>query len=763
MRRLSGVGVLLWCALVASPASGQLTLLGGDSFEQAVLDIVSDCENPLFNPGTLLPPGSISYVGAGSSVSQATMLASPPTQHMTPMSRALSGATACPGGTETTPGTLDARGQQLLIALDGIVVLHANPAHLGGDLSTDVGTFQCPDAILPGDAPLTINVPGCNATDGCNASGNYTFNSWKEVLAMLYGGQNHLSAQSQLLPNSAHCSVTIAQTCATDGDCPPPEEFGPIETCVYAGRRRNPARINCASPVRKFLADNWGALFANGSTANCGYGAPPAGSTQSQCLKLKHAFRLGDTSGTTELFASLTGLIPIPAFSTKINGTGPNNCQEAFDGANATTNPFCNAGPDPMNKGWADYRDLDPIRRIADSTNAPRTGLEQVAEGGIAPVNIPPVRGNDNRADPTLIPVELPEHGGSQSNWGPDLSTTQAAFLANEDADLALRKGLGLVLPIEIPGNYRIFGDSTYWDASNDPGVTPVLCDLGVVAGSIITAPKLGQFPACPGGAGSGNCLLPVHKDPFNGALNFNCLSDTPVPAKVPLKDERYFNTAVFNTAGKLVKDNFCNPNLTAAPLNCSCAGQARPVSAWFRLHVNRATDLGGVNLRGPVNPSTNVNGGFPTANGCVNHGSAYQLGCLVAANPCSVGFGGRSAVDQVAFQPVNNFAYQLGGDPGGIVGSLTSTGSTLPATNNHVLALLDPLATDVYPMARRIFVSRWVDPANAETSMTNFSNEETLFQCFANDSITTPEITLDNLVAIPGGPRIDNLCPNNR
>ena len=747
MRKLlAGATVVLFGASAASTASAQLALKGSDTLEDVARGVITDCSDVTKNPppGTLLPAGSITYAGGGSGTGQGAMLAAPPTQHIAPMSRALNGTTACPVTPPATQGTLDTiRGQQLLIGLDAVVVLHANWLHFGGDLSTDAGN-QCQDAITADGNPLLINIPGCT-TDGCSPTGDYTFGSWKEVLAMIYGGQNNVTAQAQLLANSGHCSVTTATACTTNANCVAPE------TCVFTtGRLRNAARINCASPVRKFLADNWGTLFES-NTANCGYGPPPAGSTQPECLKLKHAFRRGDSSGTTDTFVTLTGMIGIPVLSTKINGTGPNNCQEAFDAVNATASPFCNGGAQPGTKGWTDYADLDPIRRIADSTNAPRTGLEQIAEGGVAPVNIPPVRWNDNRVDPTTVLVELPEHGGSQTNWGPDLATTQAIFTANEDADLALRKGLGLVLPIEIPTNYAD-ESVAYWAASASPtGQLPVVCDPGVFAGSLITAAKLGQFPACPGGVGFGNCLLPVHKDPVSGALNFNCISDIPVPAKSPLKDERYFNTAVFNSAGKLVKDNFCNPNLTAAPLNCSCAAQARPVSAWFRLHVSRATDLGGVNHRGPLNPSTAP---FPTANTCKQFTSTDQIGCLVAANPCSIGFAGREGADKLAPGPVNNFAYRLG------------AGTLLPPTTDHIVSLLnpDPAAT-FYVMSRKLFVNRWVDtdPAHVEASATNFTNEETLYSCFQKDSITTPRITQYNFVAVPGGPVVDNACPNNR
>ena len=101
---------------------------------------------------------------------------------------------------------------------------------------------------------------------GCDASGNYVFADWKDVLAVVYAGQNHTSARALLGTTS---------------------------------KTRNPARINCASPVRKALADNWGTLF----NTNCAATGDPL-----NCVKLKHAFRRGDLSGTTDTFVTLVGL-----------------------------------------------------------------------------------------------------------------------------------------------------------------------------------------------------------------------------------------------------------------------------------------------------------------------------------------------------------------------------------------------------------------------------------------------------------------------
>jgi len=122
------------------------------------------------------------------------------------------------------------------------------------------------------------------------------------------------------------------------------------------------------------LADNWGAIFSDaaGGAQTCRTGT---------CTKLRHAFRMDDLSGTADVFVRLLGLQPIPPF-TKAYINNPLASSAPIADRAATFNPFCNSGPSPMNKGDADYLDLDPIRRSVDHLNGGgnRTGLEQVAE-----------------------------------------------------------------------------------------------------------------------------------------------------------------------------------------------------------------------------------------------------------------------------------------------------------------------------------------------------------------------------------------------
>ena len=120
-------------------------------------------------------------------------------------------------------------------------------------------------------------------------------------------------------------------------------------------------------------------------------------------------------------------------------------------------------------------------------------------------------------------------------------------------------------------------------------------------------------------------------------------------------------------------------------------------------------------------------------------------------ANPCSIGFSGREAVAKLP-NPINNLAYRLG----------TSSADSRPPTDTTILELLDTSATaPFYPMARKLFVNHWNDPALPVLG--TMAKEDALYGCFQQTAITTPRVTQFHFLGVPGGPRVDNACPNNR
>ena len=764
MRKLlAGATFLVFGAGAMSSASAQLQMKGSDTLEDVTKGVLADCIVSTNDP-TVLATTDITYVGGGSGGGEGAVIGAQ--QRIAPMSRpfkngAVGTVNPCPVTAPATQGVLDTRGEQLLIGLDGIAVVAANQTHADSLFDDHAGlVFNCADSIIgvtltpaqitpAGTAVGTPGAGGCPADPalcgapnccldaagnnfGCDATGAYQFSSWKDVLAVVYAGQNHTSAASFL-------QTTFPKT-------------------------RNPARVNCASPVRKALADNWGAFF----NTNCAATGNPA-----NCLKLKHAYRRGDLSGTTDTFVTLVGILnAVPAYSTKFLAQPIG--QIIVDTTSATSNPFCNAGTAAMNKGDSDYLDLDPIRRIADSSSpGTRFGIEQVAEGHGTPANQPPTLGTDVRADPAAATalVELAEFGaGSRQNVGPNANITAPApndFQTLQHNALLARKGLGLVLPVEIPTNYSDFA-TAYWGPATDPAnaMAPItVCTPGQFALSTPVAAQGTATTICPDGT-SGTCLFPVNVSCSDGSapnlgsippsctapatvkLNYNCMVDRTTPTRPALTDGRFFNQFVVDpVAGHYRLDGFTDPLVTAVP----AAKVNRVVSAFFRLNVTQTNNFGGP-IPAPNGFTVATPGATPlVGNVCKNFTSTDQIGCLVQANPCSIGFAGREAVAK-APALINDLAYRLG----------VAQADSRPPTDTTILELLDTSATaPFYPMARKLFVNHWVDPALPV--LPTMAKEDVLYNCFKQDTITTPRITQFHFLGVPSGPRVDNACPNNR
>jgi hypothetical protein len=254
------------------------------------------------------------------------------------------------------------------------------------------------------------------------------------------------------------------------------------------------------------------------------------------------------------------------------------------------------------------------------------------------------------------------------------------------------------VLPIEVPGNYA---DEQVGYFSTVPfGGEPTLCTPGKFAPTIADT----QHPSslCPNG-GSQPCLLPVFVDSANPAAppNFNCLSPSPIPAPPPLRDERVFNLLVVDANGKYVRDNYLNPSLPGL----SAVRQNRVVSAFYRLHVSQVTYLGGM----------------PTGINCKKLSSTDQIGCLVSANPCSIGFAGREAVDNVV-----NMAFQVNG---------------IQPTAANIANLVNGSGAPVYPISRTL----WLDSISGFGAVTG--DQLSLLNCFKGLTPGIPLSLIDDKV----------------
>jgi hypothetical protein len=266
-------------------------------------------------------PGAsgVSYLGGGSALGEAAMAAG--SQTVAPMTTFLSVAETCPSATSTQLP------EGLVVGLDGIRILGAQ---------TTSAAAACNGAAIDCD-PATDPTAGLAHDTTINlGTRTYTFADWRDVLRVLFAGMDH----------SMGSDIT---------------------------------RRDCASPVRKALASQYGALFENNCTAPAGDG------TGGVCTQIRHVFRPDDFSGTTNLIVALLGLPSVVLPDTPVRGTlqhtgaSPfcNAVRPAFvypAGSTPTVLQGSDATYDPTSKNVAAngretavyravYQDNDPIRR----------------------------------------------------------------------------------------------------------------------------------------------------------------------------------------------------------------------------------------------------------------------------------------------------------------------------------------------------------------------------------------------------------------
>lgn len=171
--------------------------------------------------------------------------------------------------------------------------------------------------------------------------------------------------------------------------------------------------------------------------------------------------------------------------------------------------------------------------------------------------------------------------------------------------------GNGLVLPIRVP--IPASGVDPYF------GATLSCTDSTIVSGTFgDVAMLLTDPPGCPNGAPriSGTCKFPKRQGTGTAATGYNCLAHagndppgTPSPAA--------FDARVYNLSPRASNGTAINNAAVTSSKN----------SPWYRIHQTRAL--------ASATPGT-----F-----CREPDASDQIGCLVNASPCSIGYAGVGAV----------------------------------------------------------------------------------------------------------------------
>jgi len=769
---ITGAAFLAVGVFGARQASAQ-ALAGSDTLEDVTENVITNC------PAAV----GVTYVGGGSTAGQNAMVSG--SQHVASMSRALN-APACTANSRQLLVGLDGLS---IVAKNGA---HADPNSCTDDLGSGPLVLSgIPEQFIPCSSntvcttlfgaaatcdtvrqfcQISGTLAGCTAAQGCNPAGTYTFNNnnasasddWQDVLRVIYGGMLHGDPVTGVLPatliNVAQAAndpntfngdgeyICQTSTIVNDGGscgagppavaCPAGQFCTAQGTCAHqvaaAGSRncvRNPARINCASPVRGVLLASYSQIVraplctpnpvspavACTTSAQC-----PANSVcnttigqcvAEACVKVKHAFRRDDLSGTTDAFQALVGLISIPGFTTRRSTAGGASAPEIADFA-STASPFCNAGTRAQNKGHSDGLDLDPYRRFcANGTAAEgRLAFESVCQAFTNPflttsdVACYTLAGGQANVTPATYPqIERsgPQGRGVIAGGSVDtLAALQGDYLQTVNGAPGPNRPrcLGVVQAVSIPQDLP---GATVWSQFRYPQGGN--CTPGIRA-------FVNALPArtimCPDGGLKtigGTCRLP--QNTANGRFDCN-IDNTTSPGNTP--DPRVYNLTPVNNLGNMATllDSYANSGFPGV------AGIRRFARRYFGLHMVR-----------PDNSTTPAT----IATGCTFETDTSQIGCLVKASPCSIGFAGREAADITL--PFNNVALRVMGIQG---------------TQTNIENLSTGL-TPVYPMARKLWFNSYNQPGDLVG--------------FETPNLTTGEQELSTCMGLPIKCTMDAQC----
>jgi hypothetical protein len=512
------------------------------------------------------------YVGGGSGNGQSGMVAG--TQTTAPMSRMINnGNSVCSFGGGTN-GSGDTNASSLVVALDAVDIIASN---VTGSASTcSAGTAGGAGLVQSGTIPA-FTPPGSTT-----AFPAVSITTWKDALALLYGGKDNATGT-----------------------------------------------VDCNQGKRHTLVANWSNFFQNSCTnadaSTCGdanhVGTDVDGSTGT--APLWHAWRRDEASGTSDVFSSVLGISPSTS-SSALHGFGTSPYCNALNwdttnnnSGNCLTKGSSPASFNPHNQFTGPGGVVDP----ADSTGAhrmPPPGLNGLAVYGTNPAtfsykshqiafDVLPTDEQDND------PIRRACIGGSVKTDG-----KIGEDVCNIDGSL------GLVLP---------FVDTDFIASIPDPNASGSFlkqfppaaqkCSGTFVFGkapSIFSCGPSGDVHAgeCPNGDNprSSQCVLPIVST-TQGQCN---ASNSTQSANV--------NRAAAATADGRAFNLFMTDGTTG---NGGVGYIQRPIPA-----LGTSTDLGGVYNR-IHSVDVTLTGETP----CDMVDMTDQIGCMGQADPCSFGYAG--------------------------------------------------------------------------------------------------------------------------
>ena len=595
---------------------------------------------------------STAYVAGGSGTGQNAMLAK--TQFTAPMSKMLtSGACAFNDTTSKGLGSADASG--IVVGMDAVDILAS---------STVIDTAACNGTADNSGTGLAFSgtTVGFSTDVGQN---------WKWVLALVYGGKDYSNAS---------------------------------------------AAVDCNSTARKNLVANWSNLFQNSGSCSNG-NATCQGLAQfsntagtGTTTPLWHAFRRDEASGTSDVFSSLLGLTPSTS-QTAVNGFG--------------TSPYCNAlnwdtsslnGGASGNCTLGNHDQFTGPGGTVDPLSTCPIGATSTSQCGAA--------GTGNHRMPPIVPAVWNSNNGGV--WGLNPNVSKAA--CNKQTANA-SECIYDVLPTDMQDNDPIRrpcqGNTT--NNKNLPGEE--VCNLDGALGLVLAVPAsdfIGRAPP----TGLGQAQYPTNKCNtffFGNAPNvFTC-----APANLFHSGECPNGDALFGGICLIPADSqhaghaqcVSSPVTVASiqvlsNLGVAAGNPGNPDGRAYNLHLYNQGADGAVGYTEQVvqnvvsGVSTPISRDFvggmgrihqvqsqlgASAFGCQELDATDQIGCLVQADPCSIGYAGDGG------KTWNQ-------RPDGTITGVSTTGAS--GTDSARMAQVYPTSTTVnllgelgeYVMARKLY-----------------------------------------------------------
>jgi ABC-type phosphate transport system substrate-binding protein len=624
-------------------------------------------------------PGAtgLTYAGGGSGAGEGALKAG--SQTVAPMSRFLAAGNVC--AFSTNPIEAEA----LQVGLDALSIVVHKSHRAACDPDSPPTGAACTKDVATG---IKYTVPTCLAGG-----------DWKAVLRMIYFG-------------------------LTPAD---------LSNSLYLSER------DCNDQCRIDLVNNWGNMFENACSGG-------------DCTKLQHAFRRDENSGTTDAFRDLLSVRVAPDYVADGNKGFP-FCNEYDPGVvgvtpdpanpSVKTNDVVAACPPIALAGSATgapglpprpyfdlYQDNDPIRRTAIGTGnlninlsspPPSAPTEQVASargdlGLVLPISVPPLSSSVTNA-------ERHARIGTVDRGGVAVPTQ---YCTRGFVKLAAAPTIAALVSGDASGNCN---------GVSGPGYA--LCPNGDVPKGAcfdnVTHISIGGVGLCPypvfDADGDANTSADQDFRCINGANNRPTISTGVNQMSAAIKaacvntafDGRVYNLHPHNASGNYVTQAYTYSGPYTPPVPAT--GQRQVVGAFYRMHETRTAVTGASDCAGD--------------NCCQLDDSTDQIGCLVGANPCSIGFAGENSLNQ-------EVATTAGG-PQGVYG----------ASLNGVESARACVLSNAYPLSRFLWVSTMI---GYQTSGGVAGDELELAKCYSGNGLASGTIqsmvNAEGFQAIPIGCR---------